>query len=305
MNNIRFFKRSEINDVLWNELINQSVNSLPYALSWYLDAVAENWGALVLNDYQAVMPVVWLTKLGVKCLYQPYYCQQLGVFSTAALAKDLQKDFLKAAADKFPYVNINLNAGVDVIANETGLNPKKNLLLALNKTYDEIFRHYNQNHKRNIAKGSKNKLRFFEDTDLISFQAFYLGNVNRAKENFKHRHETIFKKLTAKLLSINTGHIFSAITAEGDLVAAVLIIKHQKRLVGIINTSSAEGKKAGASHFLFDQIIKKYAGSDLVLDFEGSSIPTIARFYEGFGAYEEVFFNYKTTVLRSISKRFS
>lgn len=305
MNNIRFLKRSEINDLQWNELINQSVNSLPYALSWYLDAVAENWGALVLNNYQAVMPVVWLTKLGVKCLYQPYYCQQLGVFSSGVLAKDLQKDFLKAAADKFPYVNMNLNAGSIVVANEAGLNPKKNLLLSLNKNYDEIFQHFNQNHKRNIAKGSKNKLRFFEDTDLTSFQAFYLGNVNHAKENFRPQHEKIFKKLTATLVSANTGHIFSAITAEGDLVAAVLIIKHHKRLIGIINTSSAEGKKAGASHFLFDRIIKKYAGTDVVLDFEGSSIPTIARFYEGFGAVEEVFFNYKTTVLRSISKRFS
>ena len=304
MDNIRFLKRSEITDLLWNELINQSVNSLPYGLAWYLDAVAENWGALVLNDYQAAMPLVWLTKMGVKCLYQPYYCQQLGVFSRGFPAKELQKNFLKASADKFPYVNINLNPVSKIVANDLGLNRKKNLLLALNKNYDTIFQGYTQNHKRNIAKGAKNNLRFFEATDLTSLQAFYLNSVNHTKENFKPQHEKIFKTLTAQLVANNMAFIFSALNAEGNIVAAVLIIKHQKRLVGIINSSSVEGKSAGASHFLFNQIIKKYAGSDLVLDFEGSSIPTIARFYEGFGATEEVFFNYKTTILKSFSKRF-
>ncbi len=235
--------------MLWNELINQSVNSLPYALSWYLDAVAENWGAFILNDYQAAMPLVWLTKMGVKCLYQPYYCQQLGVFSTAFPDKELQKDFLKATADKFPYININLNPVLSAVADELGLHRKKNLLLTLNQNYNTIFQGFTQNHKRNIAKAAKNNLRFFEATDLNSLQAFYLHSVNRAKENFKSQHEKIFKTLTAQLVANNMAFIFSALNAEGNIVAAVLIIKHQKRLVGIINSSSVEGKSGEEVHF--------------------------------------------------------
>lgn len=80
---IKFLKRNEIDAHRWNALITSSVQSLPYAFTWYLDAVAEHWDACVLGNYEAAMPFVWLRKQGVKCLYQPYYCQQLGVFSTS------------------------------------------------------------------------------------------------------------------------------------------------------------------------------------------------------------------------------
>ena len=106
MRSIQFIKRDKIDEQKWNEAIAQSVNSLPYAYSWYLDAVAENWAALVLDDYKTVMPLVWLRKLGIKCLYQPYYCQQLGVFSTQLNEKTIA-NFLDYAIKIFLYININ------------------------------------------------------------------------------------------------------------------------------------------------------------------------------------------------------
>ena len=305
MNNIRFLGRGEINLQKWDELINSSFNTLPYALSWYLDGVAENWGALVLNDFEAVMPLVWLRKVGVKCLYQPYYCQQLGVFSVKPLKADVHRLFLKTAGGHFSYIDINLNPTAIIIADEYGLTKRKNLLLPLNSDYRVIQKKYSESHCRNIAKANKSGLLFSEQTDIKSFQAFYLDNINRTKENFKPKHEKIFKKLTQHLISNNKASVFTANNNTGDLVAAVLIILHDKRLIGIINTSSAAGKRTGASHFLFDQIIKKFSNSDFVLDFEGSSIATIARFYEGFGASEETFFHYKSSILSGIRQRFS
>ncbi len=60
MNQLRVLKRKEIDEQKWNALIQTSVQSLPYALSYYLDAVAENWEAIVVGDYEASMPFVWL-----------------------------------------------------------------------------------------------------------------------------------------------------------------------------------------------------------------------------------------------------
>jgi hypothetical protein len=37
-------------------------------------------------------------------------------------------------------------------------------------------------------------------------------------------------------------------------------------------------------HFLFDNIIYQFAGHNMFLDFEGSEIESIARFFKGFGS---------------------
>ncbi len=304
MNSIRFLNRKEIDDKKWDDLVTHSANSLPYAFSWYLDAVAENWGALVLNDFEAVMPLVWLRKLGIKCLYQPYYCQQLGVFSPTKINAALYTGFLKAAT-QFPYININLNPSAASIADKFGLTPKKNLLLDLQKDYASLQKKYTDNHRRNISRANKAALEFSDQCELKRFQKFYLENVNRTKENFKPQHEKIFKKISQTLVSNGLGHIYTATDNIGQLQAAVLLVAHQKRSIAIINTSSASGKKQGASHFLFDRIIQKFSGSASTLDFEGSSVVTIARFYEGFGASEETFYNYKNSLLKNLTQRFS
>jgi len=303
MNGLRILKRKEIDEQKWNALIHDSVQSLPYALSYYLDAVAENWEAVVLNDYEAVMPLVWLRKFGFKCLYQPYYCQQLGVFSKKNLSAVTMKEML-VEAQAFPYININLNPSAKIIAGEFALKQKKNLLLDLNKEYAGLRKQYSENHRRNIAKAEKSSLKFTEEVELKLFQKFYLENVNRAKENFKPQHEKIFKSLTKTLFANGTGKIVAAKNEEGKLTAAVMLLVHQSRIITIINTSSTQGKRNGASHFLFDKLIQKVSSTGSILDFEGSSVATIARFYEGFGAHEETFYNYHTTIINKLSQRF-
>jgi len=178
MSQLRVLKRKEIDEQEWNALIQASVPSLPYALTYYLDAVAENWEAVVINDYEAAMPLVWLRKLGVKCLYQPYYCQQLGIFSKQNLSEHAMKEIL-LAAQPFSYININLNSSAKIIAEELSLKSKRNLLLDLSKDYSAIRKKYAENHKRNIAKAEKCKLVFKEEVELKQFQKFYLENVNR------------------------------------------------------------------------------------------------------------------------------
>lgn len=47
------------------------------------------------------------------------------------------------------------------------------------------------------------------------------------------------------------------------------------------------GKTLGASHTLIDAFIKDHSGQNLLLDFEGSDIHSLAHFYSSFGAREE------------------
>ena len=49
--------------------------------------------------------------------------------------------------------------------------------------------------------------------------------------------------------------------------------------------------------FLIDSVIREFSPSKLVLDFEGSNDPNLARFYKGFGAKEV---EYKSLIINRL-----
>jgi hypothetical protein len=304
MKQLRFLNHKKINHQKWDECIAQATCNLPYAYSWYLDAVAENWDGLIWGNYEAVMPLVWLRKWGVRCLYQPYYCQQGGVFSRTNVTPELLEKFLAYLKSNFLYVNLNLNHGNQLPANGKTLKLKKNLILELNDDYSFISRKFSENQRRNITKAIKKRLQFSVATDEAGFIKFYLKNVNREKENFKPQHEKMLKRLVHVLLEKGCAKIAVVSSPENEWLAASVIIHHRNRLINIINTSSVTGKSSGASHLLFSEIIRVNTGKDLIFDFEGSSIASIARFYEGFGAQEENFLQLKHVVGGRFSQLF-
>ena len=65
-----------------------------------------------------------------------------------------------------------------------------------------------------------------------------------------------------------------------------------------------DGRTSGASHLMIDHFIKEHAGKQLLLDFEGSSIKSLAWFYRSFGASEEKYPGIKLNKLPSIVKLF-
>ena len=74
------------------------------------------------------------------------------------------------------------------------------------------------------------------------------------------------------------------------LLAIILLLKDSGRLYNIMSTTFPEGRRMEANHFLFEQLIREFANNRLILDFEGSDIEGIARFYQKFGAVNEPYF---------------
>ena len=78
---IKYIHREHLDEEKYNQCIDTSIHSKIYAFSWYLDIVCEQWGVLVLHDYDAVMPVPWRKKYGIKYVYPPFWVLQLGVYT--------------------------------------------------------------------------------------------------------------------------------------------------------------------------------------------------------------------------------
>src|SRR6187549_1734990 len=115
---IRYIKREDIDVSSWNNCINKASNGLIYAQSSFLDAMCTHWDALVLNDYENVMPLSWRKKRGFYYIYPPYFIPSLGVFGNN-ITSSLVQSFLNYIPKKFKYWEIDLNE-----KNEVGIFPK-------------------------------------------------------------------------------------------------------------------------------------------------------------------------------------
>ena len=59
---VSYLQNKDIDKIKWDKCIDTASNGLIYAYSFYLDTMAKHWDALVMNDYEAVMPITWNKK---------------------------------------------------------------------------------------------------------------------------------------------------------------------------------------------------------------------------------------------------
>ncbi|MFN2457688.1 MAG: hypothetical protein ABR502_05760 [Chitinophagaceae bacterium] len=141
---IHYLRNAEINKKLWDECIDKSENGLIYGYSFYLDAMCTNWDALVLNNYEAVMPLPWRKKYGFFYLYYPFLTAQLGLFGRK-VTSELLENFLNNIPAKFRYWDFPLNYKNVFTLSNFELIQRSNYVLDLSKGYEFICKNYRQN----------------------------------------------------------------------------------------------------------------------------------------------------------------
>jgi hypothetical protein len=78
-------------------------------------------------------------------------------------------------------------------------------------------------------------------------------------------------------------------------------MKFKNRYVFLKSGVTGEGKSNGYMHLLFDDFISKHAGTPVELDFGGSSVESVARFYKNFGAKDCVYLQVKRNRLSRLA----
>jgi hypothetical protein len=281
---IQFTPHEMIDKKKWDTCIEKAENGLIYAYSFYLDAMADTWDALVLHDYEAVMPLPWKKKYGISYLYQPSFTAQLGIFGNAVQV-ELVEAFLNAVPKKFKYWDISLNAGNLFETREFKIYARNNFILDLNKPFEDLYRSFNENTKRNIRKAEQVGCRVQKDIHVDQVIELALSQM---KDEIKQAGKQAghFKRLYHYLHERQKAVTYAVFSNEKLLASSVYFFSHG-RAYYILAGNHPEAKSTGASHYLINAFIKDHAGQNLLLDFEGSDIPGLAFFYSGFGAAEE------------------
>jgi hypothetical protein len=289
---IKYIKRQHLDVEKYDVCIENSIQSRIYAFSWYLDIVADNWDVLVLDDYKAVMPIPWKKKYFIKYIAQPFFCQQLGVFSKKKISQELQEKMSEIIPKKFIRTTLNFNSDNSLI---NGMVKKKNYVLPLNTSYEILLKSFNKGRKHAVKVANKNL--------LIQKKTSILELIKLKKHFYNHSGfpEKVLKELSDYIINNNKGFIIG-IYKDESLLGGGLFLKSDNRVTYLFSSFNTEGRKLQAASFLINIIIKQNENSNYVLDFEGGNLPNIASFFKSFGALKEEYYQINNTF---ISKLFS
>ena len=297
---INYLEHNAIDKAKWDALIAECGNI--YAFSWYLDIVHPGWEALVEDDYQSVMPLTGGKKFGVNYLFQPFFVQQLGVFSKA-LTPETTEAFMEAIPSRYRFAEIRLNEGNAFAEDIQGVEYHRNVLLDLNQEYNAIRSNYHQNTKRNLAKAESNNLQLVETVIPYHVVALFRDNRGALLDKWGDAEYGVLTHL-AKVAQKRNAAFMLGVSEKGvgQLLCAAIFMKTKDRITFLFSGLTEEGKQRQAMTYLLDQVIQQYARQPITFDFEGSDDDNLARFYLGFGGNETKYPSYCFNRLSPIGK---
>ncbi len=299
---IQFIEHKNINKQKWDACINESSNACIFVYSWYLDIVFKDWTALVLNDYEAVFPLASKSKYKIAYLYQPFFTRYFGMYAKNKSGDKLVNDFFEAIPSSYKYIEFCLHESNPFKKKKVEIKERKYQALNLNAPYEILKKNYSDNAKRNIKKAEKAlfRIKLVVKPELIV--DLFRSTKGQELETFKPSDYKILIALMNACIKQNKAQSLAVYDKENNLSAAAFFMKSNNRFIFLKSGVTDHGKANGAMHLLFDTFIKRHAETANVLDFGGSSVETVARFYKNFGAKDCIYLQVKKNSLPKLLK---
>ncbi len=299
---IRLLKHNEIDKRRWDECIKKSFNGNVYALSWYLDVVHPHWDALVENDYERVMPLTASKKFGISYMFQPFFVQQLGVFSTSQMSHENVSDFIKAIPQKYRFVQYRLNSYNKVNYESEIIERHRNVELDLIYDYQYLYNNYNNNTKRNLTKAENAGLSVNYDIDPEIIIELFRNNKGKNVQHWQDKEYERLLNLVHTAISYKCCFTIGISDLENNIIAGAIFMHSHDRLIFLFSGSDEKHRDRHALTMLLDTVIREYSETQYTFDFEGSDNEGLARFYKGFGGKEVSYPEVKYNNLKGILK---
>ncbi|WP_336733204.1 hypothetical protein [Chryseobacterium sp. VD8] len=295
---IRRLKYNEIDFEKYSKCLENAVQRKYSATKDFLDITSgKQWELLVYNDYEAVMPVTFVKKLGFKIVINPKLCQQLGVFSNIDDVKinDLFLSFLERKYNIWYYGFNDKNTFSKL------LKRRKNFLIYPDN-YEIVRQKYSPKRKRKLRLDD-DVLQKSEVRDVSIFNAweFISRNLIGAKnEKDKNSFLQIFTDLE------KAGYLKLKAFFYGTAIINLIAVYSDDKTIALLGTfNDKDHIKLSGSSFIIDNVIRKNIQTK-IFDFEGSDIPAIEEFFRGFRPELKsypVIFNSKKQVIKSFFRQ--
>jgi hypothetical protein len=271
---MKIVERADLNTDLWDELVRESPDSTIFSLSFYLDAVAENWCVLVDEAYSKGIALPYTIRLNVKTLYTPIYLMYV-----EWLGADLPKDLITLLQKSFAVGDICMK---DKLADPN------------HKEYvrQEILESkYNEQTKRALKRFEKSGLQLVKgklESDVLTIIESELP----AKIASLDKQAILTLNKLVSVIAQNNMLSSYAILENNHVVGGILSMQFKNRIIYLKGAFTESAKKSGGMVKCISTLIEEASITQNIIDFGGSRVENVRKFNMNFGAVDRVYYNY-------------
>lgn len=274
---LKTLSHSKIDFKKWDQAVLNSPMPLVFAQSFYLNATCKNWSALVLNNYEAILPLTKGKKLNISYLYQPPFTPQLGVFGQTDTS--VQKQMLEEAKRLYKYIDIELNAQLKL--DKWSLPEKQTFVIDYSKSFS-----FNENTRRNIAKSKKQGVTVKavkDEASIFKLCRSLLIPWLRSEIGISKQHGEVFLQLVKNAWKEGYLYVLAAYDNADSLLSLGYFISNGKHAVYLKGMSVNKKDNSGSMHALMAEAVCYYHDKADFFDFGGGNQTGMSNFYKGLG----------------------
>ncbi len=300
---------SQIDLAAWDACVAASPNrgGLPYAFAWYLQITAGRWDAVVEPDgrggYRSVLVLPVRRRPWGRQVVQPLFTQQLGLLLTAeSQHRDLAEYLVLAVSYPRFYTQLGAAQPWPALPPALGfsLSERRTYHLSLAPLYPALLANYCADYRRRLRRlpgplvgAPHDEFNSLNEPNPVRETAFAEAIISLFRQHkgaeigsLKPRHYRLLARLIAGLQRHGHALLLELRAPEtGELLSGAVFVRLPEVIIYLFSATSPAGRQAAGPLRLLDHVIQQHAGTPgLVLDFEGSMLPGVARFFANFGA---------------------
>lgn len=257
-----------------------------FANDWWLDAVCgDNWDAIFFEPSGA-LAVPFKKKYGLKLIQMPMLTQGLTPAGTVS------SQIIPTQLPAFDLLDLYFAPGV-YNCDWKGYKASQrhtHRITDLSNT-EKVFANFNSSTRQQIRKAEK-KVKVFacDDIDLL----YKMVSLTFKRQSRKAPYSLAYvKKINEACLKHACRRILVAKDEQENVHGACFVAWDKQTAYYVMGGSDPKFKSSAAYSLLMWEAIKEAAKHSKEFDFCGSMIPSIARFFKGFGAVEIPYYHLK------------
>jgi hypothetical protein len=227
----------------------------------------------------------------------------LGIFSPALSPPSLVEDFLVRLKAPFRFAEIFLNYRNA----HPSLRTCTNFILPLDIPYAELSAQYKRDLVKNLKLAARSSFQYITGFDLTVALELYKSQYQHKTPHVKEEAWQRFKELCLFMQPAGQVLVRALADHRQQPLATALLLRETNpadhggkinsrqtdRMYLLQSTVLPAGRQTEANHSLLDHLVREFAGTPTILDFEGSELPGVAHFYKNFGGRDQPYFFYR------------